>query len=448
MRKTGSRNDLTEGSVIKKLLSFFFPILIGLLFQQLYNTADAVIVGHFEGDSALAAVGGSAASVTSLIIGFFTGLNSGASVMIAQTYGASDHKRLSTVLHTAFLFCCIAGLCITVAGILFAPAFLRLLGNPEDIMDDSILYLRIYLTGCIPLLLGNLFQGTLQGVGDSMRPLKYLIVSCVLNIVLDCICVACLGLGVAGVGIASVVSMVVNMLLSLRHLLRTDGPHRFMWTRLRMDKGALRSMLRIGLPSGLQSSMYSISNMIIMSAINSFGTLVVAAWTATGKLDGFYWSVSNAFGIAICAFVGQCYGAAKYDRMKKATRTCMGIALGVTVIMSVLLLSVARPAYSVFLNDPLVIDYAIEIMWYFVPFYFIWSFIEVLSSTFRGVGDTFRPMIITMLGTCVLRVLWMIIVVPRWHEIRTVSVIYAISWAVTAVAFIVYYLKGKWLRTR
>ena len=446
MASMAARHDLTEGVVWKKLLGFFFPILLGLLFQQLYNTVDAVIVGRFEGDSALAAVGGGAATIINMIIGFCTGLNSGATVIVAQTYGSGDHDTLSRVLHTSIVFCAIIGLIVTIAGYFAAPALLRLIRNPEDIMDSSVLYLRIYLVGAIPMLLYNLFQGALQAVGDSARPLRYLITSCLVNIVLDTVFVAVLRMGVAGVGWASVISMCCSAVLALTHLLRVNAPHRVEVKKLRMDFGVLRRAMRIGLPSGVQGSMYNIANVIIQASVNGFGTGIVAAWAATGKLDGFYWVTSNAFGLAICAFVGQCYGAGKIDRMREAIRVCTKIALGVSFGFSILLLGVSRPAYHLFLQDPQVIDDAVRIMWYFVPFYFTWTFIEVLSGTFRGVGDTLCPMIIVMLGTCVFRVLWILIVVPLWHTIFAVAIVYAISWAITGAVFIWYYKKGYWLK--
>lgn len=217
-------------------------------------------------------------------------------------------------------------------------------------MLPSTQYLRIYFIGSVPLLLYNLFQGTLQGVGDSRRPLLYLAVSCVINILLDVLFVAVLNLGVQGVGWASVLSMTLCTLLALTHLTRVNGPHRVRLSCLRIDGQKLRETLRIGLPAGLQGTMYSISNLIITAAVNSFGTMIVAAWTATGRLDGLYWVTSNAFGVAICAFVGQCWGAGKIDRMKHALAVCLKIAMSVTVVLSVLLLAIARPAYSLFLQ--------------------------------------------------------------------------------------------------
>lgn len=441
------RNDLTQGSVTKKLLTFFFPIWVGLLFQQLYNTADALIVGRFVGDDALAAVGGSASSVITLVIGFFTGLNSGATVLISQKYGARDYSALRRVLHTAILFSLTVGLTITLVGDLTAPAILRVLRNPEDIMDDSVMYLRIYLIGAVFLLLYNLFQGTMQATGDSRRPLVYLVSSCVINIVLDLVFVAVLGMGIAGAAWASVISMGSCTVLAGTHLIRTKDHARIILRELRIHGSDLRNIMRIGLPAGVQGSMYSFSNMIIQSMVNSFGTGIVTAWTATGKLDGFYWSTSSAVGTALCAFVGQCYGAGKIDRMREVVRTCMKLFLITTVIMSAGLMAIARPVYTLFLNEPQNINDAIRIMYVFVPFYFVWSFIEVLTATFRGAGDTLRPMVIVMLGTCVFRILWMIFVVPHWHSIDSVSIVYNISWIITSSVMMLYYKKGNWLRT-
>jgi len=436
-------NNLTTGTVWKKLLRFFFPILVGLLFQQLYNTADAVIVGYFLGDSALAAVGGSVSTITNLILGFFTGLNCGATVLISQAYGADDSQSLEKSLHTSALFSIFVGLGITIAGYFAAPAALRLIKHPEDIMDASVSYLRIYLVGSVPLLMYNLFQGTYQAVGDSRRPLIYLIASCLTNIVLDAAFVGLFDWGVAGVGWASVISMVLCFMLALINLSRTDGPHRFHFSKLAIDFSTLKQFLRIGLPSGIQSSMYSISNLIIQASVNSLGTDVAAAWTATSKLDGFYWVTTSAFGVAICAFAGQCYGAGKIERMKQAMRTCIYISVGVTVLMSTGLLSVANYAYHLFLKSEYVIDTAITVMWYIVPYYAIWSYIEVVTGTLRGAGDTFVPMIIVMLGTCLFRVIWMFTVVPKWHTVPCITIVYSISWAITAVAFTVYYIKCK-----
>ena len=438
--------DLTTGSVWKKLLQFLFPILLGLLFQQLYNTADAFIVGHYLGDDALAAVGGSASVLTNLVLGFFTGLNSGATVIISQRFGSKDYDGLSKLLHSWLVLATFIGAAITVGGCLLARPALELVNNPERIMDDSIAYLRIYITGAIPILVYNLFQGTLQAVGDSRKPLIYLITSCVTNIILDLVFVGMFGWGIPGAGWASVLSMTLCMVLAFVKLLRVDGPHRLYLSRLSCKFGELKEALRIGLPAGAQSMMYSISNTIITTAVNGFGTEVVSAWTATGRLDGFYWVTSTAFSTAISAFVGQCYGAGKIKRMKESIKTCLIMSISSAVMLSTVLLLIAPFVYPQFLHSERVIDFALEIMSYFVPCYFIWSYIDVLSGTFRGAGDAFIPMVIVMLGTCLFRVIWMLAVVPHWHSIMSISLVYGISWVITGAVFTVYYFKGRWLR--
>lgn len=445
METINDKNSLTEGVIWKKLLRFFFPILLGMLFQQLYNTVDAIIVGRYVGASALAAVGGSAAVLTNLVIGFFVGLSSGATVIIAQEYGARNDDKLEETLHTAITFAIFVGVAIMIIGYIAAPGTLRLVKNPEDIMKDSTTYIRIYFMGSVPLLMYNLGSGVLQAIGDSRHPLMYLVVSCFTNIVLDYIFVAKLSMGVAGVAVASIIAMCVSTFLVIRKLLTADGPYRLKINRLGIRVRTLKRILRIGVPSGVQSAMYSLSNIIIQTGVNSFGTVIVAAWTATGKLDGLFWVTSNAFGVAICAFVGQCYGAGKIERMKKSVKTCMLMAQGATAFLVVFLLSIARPAYGLILSETEVIDYAVQLMWYFVPFYFVWTVIEILSGTLRGVGDTLRPMIIIILGTCGVRVLWMLVVVPVWHTLFCVSIVYAISWTITVIAFIIYYFKGNWI---
>lgn len=439
------RNNLTEGVIWKKLLRFFFPILLGTLFQQLYNTVDAIIVGKFVGTLALAAVGGSAALLINLVVNFFVGLSSGAMVIISQYYGAGDQKRLSEAVHTAVAFGVVAGAVLTVVGILLAPWALRLVHNPADTMADSILYLRIYFTGIIPLLLFNIGSGILRAVGDAKRPLYYLIICCVLNIILDVVFVTVFKLGVAGVGWATVISLAISALLILLNLSSANGPYCLRFQGIRLHGGALSRMLYIGIPAGVQSAMYSVSNLIIQAAVNDLGTSVVAAWTTTGKLDGVYWAVSNSFGVAIMAFTGQAFGAGKYDRMKRGVRVCMGMALGAAAVISGLLLLFGKYCFHIFTDDATVIRYAVEMLSYFAPFYVVWSFIEVLSNSLRGAGDAVRPMIITILGVCGLRVLWTLFVVPQWHTVMGISMCYPFTWIVTALAFIVYYFKSDWL---
>ena len=440
-----NNQDLTRGSILKKLTLFFFPILFGMLFFQLYNTVDAIVVGRCLGPEALAAVGGSPAVITNLVIGFFTGLGTGATVVISQYYGAKDEQMLHRAVHTIIFFCFAAGLVLTGFGWLSAPWSLSVVKTPADIFADSSLYLRIYYLGATGMLLFNIGSGILRAVGDSRWPLVFLGVCCLLNIALDLLFVAVLPWGVAGAAAATVISLAVSALLLLVHLARADGPWKLRVRDLRIDPVSLRRILRLGIPAAVQGSMYSLSNIILQAAVNNFGTVTVAAWTALGKFDALYWVTSNAMGTALCTFVGQNFGAGKYERMKKGVRQWLLTDLGVTAILSVTLLSLAPYMLRLFSDDAAVIDLARRLMWYFAPFYVVWVFIDILSNALRGAGDSVRPMIISLVGVCLLRILWVIFVVPHWNTIGGVSASYPFTWCVTALAYLIYYRHSPWL---
>ncbi len=439
-------NDLTQGKIMRALLRFFFPILFGMLFQQLYNTVDAVVVGRCVGYEALAAVGGSPAVIINLVIGVFTGLASGATVIISQYCGSKDDELLSRASHTILMFCLLAGIAMTALGWISTPWSLRLVRTQPDIFALSERYLRLYYLGSVPLLLFNVASGILRAVGDSRWPLAYLGVCCVLNIVLDVLFVAVLDMGVAGVAWATVLSQTAGATLILMHLARAPGPERLILRQLRIDRSSLRRILYIGVPAAIQGAMYSVSNIVIQTAINGFGTVVIAAWTAISKFDGVFWVTSNAFGAAICTFVGQCFGAGKYERMKEGARKWLLTALGTAVLLSTLLLSVSRWGLLLFATEAAVVEEASRMLWYFVPFYFVWSFIEILSNTLRGAGDALAPTVICLIGVCVLRVLWIWLVVPYWHTVLGVSMSYPVTWFATAAAFVLYYAKSNWLQ--
>ena len=437
--------SLTEGVIWKQLLKFFFPILLGTLFQQLYNTIDAIIVGNFVGSHALAAVGGSPSQILNLLIGFFVGLASGAMVIISHYFGAGDRKALSDTVHTAVAFCLITGAALSVFGYFLSPWMLRAVKTPADILADSASYLRTFFIGIIPLMLFNVGSGILRAVGDSKRPLYYLIVCCILNIILDIVFVTVLRLGVLGVAWATVLSLTVSAGLVIWSLYTTSEPYQLRFRRIRLHRYVLSRVLYIGVPAGLESVLYSVSNLIIQIQVNGLGSSIVAAWTATGKWDGIFWSVSNSFGIAISAFVGQAFGAKKYDRMRQSTRTCLYIALATSAVLSALLLGFGKYGLRIFTSDAQVIDLAVEIIGYFIPYYVLWTFIEILANSLRGAGDSVRPMIISLIGICGFRLLWCGLVVPAHYNIMMISICYPISWALTAAAFLLYYLKSDWL---
>ena len=441
-------NGITEGVIWKQLLRFFFPILFGSFFQQLYNTTDAVIVGHFVGKEALAAVGGSTGTLINLLVGFFVGLSSGATVMVAQYYGAQQPQEVSKTVHTAMALSIASSVFLTVLGIAVAPWALRAMGTPEDIMDYAVTYMRIYFGGTLFSLVYNMGASILRAVGDSKRPLYFLIASTGVNIVLDLLFVVVFKLEVLGVAVATVLSQVFSAVLVVIVLVRTEMPYRLVFRKIRFHMDSLKQIVRIGIPAAFQSAMYSISNVIIQSSINSFGTDVVAAWTAYGKIDSVFWMTVQAYGLSASTFVGQNFGAQNYPRLRKTVRTCMLMAAVTTVGLSTVLYFFGGIVYRLFISDPAVIQQGVEILRMLVPTYITYISIEILGAAVRGTGDSVIPTVLTCFGVCILRVVWIMAVVPIRPSVLMVAASYPITWSVTSILFIIYYLQGGWLRRR
>lgn len=445
MKETGS-NDIVEGVIWKQLLIFFFPILLGTFFQQLYNTVDAVVVGQFVGKEALAAVGGTTGTLTNLLVGFFTGLSSGATVVISQFFGGQKSEEVSRAVHTAVALSLAVGAAFTIAGVAFSPMALRAMGTPEAIMGNAVTYIRVYFAGILFPLIYNMGAGILRAVGDSRRPLYFLIVCCAANLVLDVLLVAVLKMGVLGAALATLISQAISAGLVIWTLLRTDSAYHLNPREIRFTGPILRDIVRIGFPAGLQSVMYSASNIIIQASVNSFGTDVIAAWTAYGKIDGMYWMIMSAFGVSATTFVGQNFGAQAYKRIRDSVKICFVMAMGTTLLFSGALYLAGPFVYRLFTNDANVVTEGMNILRVFVPFYFTYVAIEILAGAVRGTGDALRPMLMTCVGVCVLRVLWILFVVPRSPNIITVVTSYPITWTATSILFIIYYLRGNWLK--
>ena len=426
--------DMTQGSPLRLILAFAVPLMLGSLFQQFYNLADTIIVGRFVGVEALAAVGGSTSMLTNLLVGFFVGLSSGATVIIAQFYGAGRGQRVSEAVHTAIAFSLLCGILMTVGGLLFSDTALRLMGTPEDIMDNASGYLHIYFVGITANLLYNMGAGILRAIGDSKRPFYFLVISCFTNIALDLLFVVGLRMGVRGAAVATILSQVVSACLVLGTLMRADGSYRFEIRKTRITPVILVRIIRIGFPAGLQSVMYSFSNLVIQSSVNALGTDTVAAWAAYGKIDSTYWMIINALGISITTFVGQNYGAGRLDRVKRSVYVCLGISCIITVG-----LSTGGYIYLLFTTDAEVIAIGMKILHFLVPAFVTYLCIEIYSGALRGVGDCWIPMIMTALGVCVLRVVWILIAVPIRPDILTVVFSYPLTWTITTVLFNIYY---------
>lgn len=447
-RRWGNGGSITEGVIWQQLLAFFFPILLGTFFQQLYNTADAMIVGNFVGKEALAAVGGTTSVLINFLVGMFVGVASGATVVIAQYFGGRQFDEVRRATHTSMALALVAGAGIMAIGLLFSSAALKAMGTPADILDHAVVYLRIYFLGTIPSFLYNMGSGILRAMGDTKRPLYYLITACLVNIVLDLVFVAALGWGVVGVGIATIASQAVSAVLVLLALCRGDTLYELRLKELRFTPHILKNIIRIGLPAGIQSDMYSISNILIQASVNSFGTDTVAAWTAQGKVDSFFWMVLGAYGMAITTFVGQNFGAQQYGRMRKSIWISMGMATGTTLLISLLFYVFAAPLIGLFSTDAAVLAGGVDIMRYLAPWYVTFVCIEIFSGAIRGTGDSLIPMILTCGGVCLFRVAWIYLVLPMNHTFHTLVLSYPVSWIITSLLFVIYYFQGSWLRRR
>lgn len=434
------RNAITEGVIWKQILLFFFPILFGTFFQQLYNAADALIVGRFVGKEALSAVGGGTGTVINLLVGFFVGLASGATVIISQYYGAKRGEMVGYAVHTAIAFSLVGGLVMTVCGLLSAPWILQAMDTPEDVLEPATLYIRIYFLGMVGNLVYNVGSGILRAVGDSRRPLYFLIASCLTNIVLDIVLVVALHMGVAGAALATILSQLLSAVLVIWVLMRTKDMHRLELKKIGFDWRMFKRIIRIGFPAGLQSVMYSLSNIIIQTAINGEGTDTVAAWTVYGKLDVVFWMIVSAFGIAITTFVGQNYGAGKIDRVRKGIRCCLGMTVVSTVVVSTLLYVTCGGIYTLFTDDTEVLRIGVEMTRFLVPTYITYICIEILSGALRGVGDCWIPTLICLTGVCLIRVVWIMAAVPRIPGVRSIIFSYPLTWVITTVLFGIYYI--------
>ena len=444
MRDEEPSQQITQGVIWKQLLIFFFPILLGSFFQQMYNTVDTIIVGRFVGTQALAAVGATAALI-SLMNGFFIGLSTGATVLLSQFYGARNRQGVCDALHTGVALSLVLGALVMVLGLTAGPVILRLMDTPESCMENAVLYIRIYFTGAVASMFYNMGAGILRAMGDSRRPTLFLVLACGVNIVMDVVCVVVLKLGVAGAAIATVISQVFSAGMVVAALRRQPEDTRLAPERLRLKK---ERILYVGVPAGLQFVTFDLANILIQSGINSFGEVAVAAWTAYIKTDCLTWMISGAFGVSVTTFVGQNFGAQKYHRIRQSVWICMGMSVALVGALSALVIAFRTFILGIYTTDPAVIQLGARIMLWTVPFNAVFMPVEVFAGAMRGTGYSVMPTVITCLCICVFRVIWIFTVVRYWHKIELLAVCYPISWALAAVVFLVTYLRGTWLHRR
>ncbi len=442
-----SLNKVVNGPIWKNMLSYFMALLLGAFFQQFYNTVDAVIVGRVVGADGLAAVGGSAATIVSLFVGFFLGLSTGATVVIAQFFGADRREDVEKAVHTAIAMAIIGGIIIMVVGNLISSWIIGIMKTPEEIVEASTVYLRIYFIGMIPNLIYNMGAGILRAVGDSKRPLYVLIISCFVNVFLDLFFVIGLRMGymgvtmgVVGVAVATILCQLLSAIIVLIMLIKASGSYKLTLKNIKLDMGMLKRIIRIGLPAGVQTTMYTVSNMLIQTSINELGKNCTAAWAAYGKIDVTFWMMISSLGTAVTTFAGQNFGAGKYDRVHRSTRTGFSIAFIITIPLSILLYFFGEYLLRIFVDQQEVINIGVQMIKYLAPFYFTYIGVEVFSGVLRGMGTALVPMLITLSGICLLRVTWILTAFPLNKTIQTVEFSYPLTWIVTTILFTIYYI--------
>lgn len=436
---------MIDGVIWKQIFLFSIPLLLGNLFQQLYNAVDSIIVGNYMGSQALAAVG-SSAPVINLLISFFMGLSIGAGIIISRYYGARNIDGLQEAVHTSLAITFIAGIAMTFIGVLLSPYILQWVGTPDDVMSSSVLYLRIYFLGILSVMTYNMGSGILRAVGDSKNPLYFLIVSSIINVVLDYVFVVYFHMGVAGVGWATLIAQTVSALLTLALLIRTKAEYRVNFRHIRLHKHMVYEIIRLGLPSAVQNAIVSFSNVIVQSNINAFGSLAMAGCGSYTKIDGFAILPVMSYSMALTTFTGQNIGAQKYDRVKKGAKTGMIMSILTTICITILLLLLGPNVLAIFSQDQRVIEYGLYMMHVLAPGYIFLAISHALSGIIRGAGVTTIPMVVMVCCWCGLRMAWILISVPLFHDIGVVFLGWPITWIASALWLFLYYKKGNWLK--
>ena len=443
MNKSKS-TDLIHGHIAKSIFWFSVPLLIGNLFQQLYNTVDAYVVGNFVSKEALAAVGASS-PIINMLIGFFMGLATGAGVIIAQYFGAGDNGRLKKAVHSSAALTLVMSLLLTVIGIIGTNPMLHAIGIPADVFHDSSTYLMIYFAGISFNLIYNMGSGILRAMGDSKRPLYFLIIACIINIILDFLFVKYLHMGVAGAGYATLIAQAISAILVVIVLIRSEGPHQLFWKQIRFHFPILKKIIMVGLPTGIQQSIVSLSNVIVQSYVNAFGSSVVAGYSATIRIDGFVNLPLQSFNMAVTTFVGQNIGAKQYERVKKGSRIALWMTMAVIATMAISLFFFGDSFIAIINSEPDVIQAGRTMQLAFVPFYIMLPVVQIYNGVLRGAGKSSVPMYIMVFNFVILRQIYLAIVTQMTSDVYFVFMGWPVTWVTCAIMFIIYYHKVNWL---
>ena len=443
MSKSSGATLLTEGNILKKLVGFAIPIFLGNLFQQLYNTCDSLIVGNFVGSEALAAVS-SSGSLIFLIVGLFNGISMGAGVVIARYFGAREQEEMQRAIHATVFFGVVAGLALTVAGIILTPLLLRLMGTPESVLPQSVLYFRIYFAGALSLVMYNIAVGILQAVGDSRHPLYYLIISSFVNVVLDLLFVAVMGYGVGAAALATILAQTLSAVLAFRRLLRGEAEYRVYPRKVRFDGPMLKQILNVGLPSGLQNSIISLANVIVQSNINAFGADAMAGCGVYFKVEGFGFLPVTCFAMALSTFVSQNLGAGLPERARKGAIYGTVCSMSVAELIGAVIYLFAPTIMSAFNREPNVIAYGVSQVHVEVLFWFLLAFSHCMAGILRGAGRAKVSMVVTLVCWCLIRITYITITVSLIPDIRVVFWAYPITWTLSGLTFVIHMLRHNW----
>lgn len=435
---------MTEGPIWKRIIAFAIPLFLGNLFQQLYNTADSLIVGNFLGSDALAAVS-SSGSLIFLLVGFFNGIAVGAGVVIARYFGAHDSENVQKSIHTTIAFGILSGILLTVIGLWLAPQILVWMGTPEDILVNSTIYFRIYFCGSLAFVLYNIFVGILQAVGDSRHPLIYLIISSIVNIVLDLLFVGVFHLGVGSAALATIISQFTSAVLCLIHLQKAPAEYRVSIRKIRIHFPLLKQIVNNGLPAGFQNSIIAFANVIVQSNINSFGKMAVAGCGAYSKIEGFGFLPITCFALALTTFISQNLGAKEYDRAKKGAKFGILCSICMAELVGIFIFVFSPTLIAAFNNDPQVIAYGTTQARTVTLFYFLLAFSHCLAGILRGAGKSTIPMFVMMICWCIIRVTYITIIVRFVPVINVIFWAYPLTWALSSICFLIYYKKADWL---
>lgn len=430
--------DMTEGPLAAKVLFFALPIMLSGILQLVFNAADTIVVGRFAGNQALAAVG-SVGSLNNLIISLFIGLSVGANVVVARYTGSRNHRAVSDTVHTAVLLSVIGGVFLSLVGVFLAHPLLLLMGSPEDVIDLAVLYVRILFIGMPVQMLYNFCAAILRAIGDTKRPLYFLTVAGVINVLLNLLFVVAFHMSVAGVALATIISQAVSAWLVLHSLMIMEGPTHLSLRRLRLHPKYLKEIVRIGLPAGIQSSFFSLSNVVIQSSVNSFGSIVIAGNSAAANVGNFIYQAMNTFHQAIICFAGQNIGARKPRRIITSIKVCMLWAVVFGLLLGVLSCVFGEHLLALYSSDPAVIAAGLERMYIVCAPYFLCGMMDVMTGALRGIGYSVLPMVVSLLGACVFRILWVATIFAAVPTMQCLMISYPVSWLMTFLVLVIFF---------